>query len=108
MVLASFQIGNKLERSRFFQETFLLTNINMEVVLSIAFLILSNADVQFVEKKLTWRSYTATKALPTTKQVELINNKEFAKVALDENFETYVIYMASHHLAPKYYPDKKA
>ena len=53
MVLASFQVEDKLGRARFFQETFLFTDISIEVVLGMSFLTLSNADVQFVEKKLT-------------------------------------------------------
>ena len=53
MVLANFQVEDKLGRTRFFQETFLLANISAEVVLSMPFLTLSNADVQFVEKELT-------------------------------------------------------
>ena len=35
----------------------------MEVVLEMPFLTLSNADIQFVEKELTWRSYTVAEAL---------------------------------------------
>ena len=53
----------------------------MEVVLEILFLIFSNTDIQFVEKKLTWRFYTSVKTLPITKRVELIDKKEFAKAA---------------------------
>ena len=53
MVIAAFQVVHKLGRSWFFQETFLLADISMEVVLGMPFLILSNADVQFAEKKLT-------------------------------------------------------
>ena len=45
IVIAAFQVVNKLGRSRFFQETFLLANISMEVTLSTPFLTLSNADV---------------------------------------------------------------
>ena len=67
MVLANFQVKDKLGRARFFQETFLLADISAEVVLGMPFLTLSNADVQFVEKELTWRSYTTAEALPTTK-----------------------------------------
>ena len=59
------------------------------------FLTLSNSDIQFAEKKLTWRSYTAAEALPTTKRVELINKKEFAKAALDEESETFVVHVAA-------------
>ena len=75
MVLADFQVEDKLGRVRFFQKTFLLANISAEVVLDMSFLTLSNADVQFLKKELTWRSYTTAKALPTTKRVELINKK---------------------------------
>ena len=53
MVLADFQVEDKLGKVRFFQETFLLADINAEVVLGMPFLTLSNADVQFVKKELT-------------------------------------------------------
>ena len=66
-VLADFQVEDKLGKARFFQETFLLADISAKVVLGIPFLTLSNADVQFVERDLTWRSYTTAEALPTTK-----------------------------------------
>ena len=45
MVLASFQVEDKLGRTWFFQETFLLANISAEVVLGLLFLTFSNADV---------------------------------------------------------------
>ena len=106
MVLTNFQVEDKLGRARFFQETFLLADISTKVVLGMPFLALSNADVQFIEKELTWRAYTTAKALLTTKRVELIDKKEFAKVALDENFETFVVYVASLDL--RIYPDKEA
>ena len=106
MVLASFQVEDKLGRIRFFQETFLLADISAEVVLSMPFLTLSNADVQFVEKELTWGSYTTAEALPTTKRVEIIYKKEFAKAALDENSETFVVYVASLDL--KIHLDREA
>ena len=108
MILASFQVEDKLGRAWFFQETFLLANISAEVVLLMPFVIFSNADVQFVEKELTWRSYTITKALPTTKQVEFINKKEFVKVALDEKSETFVVDVAFLNLAPDFHPDRAA
>ena len=67
MVLASFQVEDKLGRTRFFQELFLLADNTMEVVLGMPFLTLSNADVSFSERELTWKSYTVDEALPTTK-----------------------------------------
>ena len=45
MVIAAFQVVNKLSRFWFFQETFLSADISMEVVLSMPFLTVSNADV---------------------------------------------------------------
>ena len=67
IVLADFQVADKLGKARFFQETFFLADISAGVVLGMLFLTFSNADVQFVEKELIWKSYTTAKALPTTK-----------------------------------------
>ena len=52
MVIAAFQVLDKLGYFQFFQEIFLLTNISINLVLSISFLIFSNVNVQFAEKKL--------------------------------------------------------
>ena len=103
MVLANFQVEDKFGKARFFQETFSLANISVEVVLSMLFLILSNANVQFVEKKLTWRSYTTTEALPTSKQVEPINKIKFAKATL---VETFVVHIVFFNLIPRIHPDR--
>ena len=47
IVLASFQIKNTLGKAQFFQEIFLLANFNVEVVLGMPFLTLSNANIKF-------------------------------------------------------------
>ena len=65
------------------------------MVLGIPFLTLNNANIQFAQKKLSWRSYTTAKALPITKRVEIIDRKEFAKAALDEHVEAFVVYVTS-------------
>ena len=71
-----------------------MANTSMEVVLGMFFFTLSDVDIRFAEKKLTWRTYTTVEALPTTRRVELINKKEFAAAAIDENSETFVVHMA--------------
>lgn len=73
----------------------MLANINIMVILRMSFLFLNNADIKFVEQseKLTWRSYIAKERLSTTNKVEFIIKREFAKGVLDENFETFVIYV---------------
>ena len=53
MVIADFQVKDKLGRARFFQESFVLAETSMEVVLKMPFLALSNANIQFTEKELT-------------------------------------------------------
>ena len=52
IVLASFQVEDKIGKAWFFQKTFLLANISVEAILGILFLTFSNVNVQFVEKKL--------------------------------------------------------
>ena len=59
------------------------------------FLTLNNSEIEFAKKELTQRSYTAAEALSTTKWVDLINKKEFAKAALDEEFEIFMVYVAA-------------
>ena len=78
------------------------------MILKMPFLIFSNADDQFVEKKLTWRSSTTAEALPTTKPVKLINKKKFVKVVLDKNFETLIDYVAFFNMALAIHPDEVA
>ena len=95
MVIAGFQVEDKLDRIQFFQELFLLAETSMEVVLGMFFLTFSNADIQFAGKELTWRSYTTAEALPITKRVKLIDKKKFAKAVLDGKFETFVVHVAA-------------
>lgn len=67
MTSARFSLQNSQRKVQFFEETFLLTNTSMEVVVEKYFLAFSNIDVEFIElRKLTWRSYIVAKDLPTT------------------------------------------
>ncbi len=74
----------------------MLADTSIEVVLEISFLSFNNADVKFAELgKLTWRSYTAVEALPTTNWLEFIGKRKFAKTALDKNSETFVVHVVA-------------
>ncbi len=96
MASPRFSIHDSLGMVPFYEETFLLADTSIAVVLGIPFLSLSNADVEFGElKKLTWRTYTAVEALPTTSRVKLIDKSKFARAALDENSETFVIHVSA-------------
>lgn len=67
MVTTGYLVYDKLDRPRFFEKTFLLVDISMEVVLEMSFLFLNNANLQFSAKKLIWSLYITVEALPTIK-----------------------------------------
>lgn len=62
MVITYFQVQNKLKKTRFFKKIFLVPDTSMEVVFGLFFLNFSNINMVFVEKKLTWRTYTLQKS----------------------------------------------
>ena len=94
MVIADFQVENKVGKPRFFQKTFLVTDTKFEVIQKILFVKLSNTDMLFGEKILTWKTYTTNKALFSTKQVQIINKKDFIIAVLDADSKTFVMYVA--------------
>ena len=53
MVIADFQIEDKINKPRFFQKIFLVSNTKFEVILGIFFLKIRNADMSFNKKTLT-------------------------------------------------------
>ena len=95
MVIVAFLVTNKTNRVRFFEETFLMANISPEVIFGMPFLTLSGADVDFLSRELRWRTYTTEKALLTTRRVELVDQKEFAAVALDPESEIFIVHVVS-------------
>ena len=58
------------------------------------FLTLSKVEINFAERELNWRMYCLNEALPTTKQVQIINHREFAAAALALNKEAFVVHVA--------------
>ena len=59
------------------------------------FLTPSKANIRFAERELVWRTFTAAKALPTTKRVEIIDKREFAAAALNADDETFLVYVVA-------------
>ena len=80
----------------------------MEIVLKMLFFTLSNVDIQFAEKKLTWRSYTGNGSLRTTWKMKIINRESFAKAALDKNIEVFIVHMALPTSKMIIHPARKA
>ena len=48
MIVAGFLLIDKANQVKFFEDIFLVTNISLEVVFGIPFLILSDADIDFL------------------------------------------------------------
>ena len=71
-----------------------MAHTKFEVILEMPFLKISNADVSFGKKTLTWRTYTTNKALSTTKQVQIVDPKEFVIIALDVDSKIFVVHVA--------------
>lgn len=53
----------------------------------------------FLESNVISSSYTAAKASFTTKRVKLIKKKKLAKIALNKNIKTFVIYITLFSLS---------
>ena len=49
IIVAVFSVTNKANWGRFFKQTFLVANVSPEVVFGILFLILSSADINFLD-----------------------------------------------------------
>lgn len=97
MVTAKFLALDKFTiNDRFFEEIFLVADTSMKLVPRMISLFLSNGDVNFSETgKPIWRSYTTVEVISTTNRIQLIDKCKFAKTVLDENSETFVIYIAA-------------
>ena len=52
IIVAAFLVTDKVNRVKFFEKIFLMANISLEVVFGKFFLILSNADVDFLDWEL--------------------------------------------------------
>lgn len=95
MVIAFFLENNKDKISRFFQKTYLLTNININIAFRTIFFILNNVKIDLNNHKLKWRSYTTTKIFSTTRQIKLVRKKRFAAIVFNSNNEIFVVYRIS-------------
>lgn len=59
------------------------------------FLTLSNINIDFLNWELWWRTYTTQKTLLTTRSIELMGKKQFVTIALNPEYETFVVYISS-------------
>ena len=95
IVITDFQVEDKGNRSRLFQEIFLIADNQFEIILRMFFLKIRNAEVLFGKRTLMWKSYITNKTLSTTKQIQTIDLKKFVIAALDVDNKTFLIYVAT-------------
>ena len=100
MVVSAFSMMYKANRVRFFEKTFLVANVSLEVVFGMLFLTLSGVKIDFSGRELRWKTYTTEETLLITRHVELVGKKEFAAAALDPEYETYVVHIVSLSSTP--------
>ena len=93
-MIANFQIEDKISRPRFFQKIYLVANTKFEVILGMFFLIISHVNMSFSKKSIIWKSYTLNKALTITKQIQIVDPKEFVIAAMDADSKTFIMYVA--------------
>ena len=95
MVVSIFFMLNKDSKERFFEKSFLLTDIKPKIVLGMLFQTMSNADIDFQVRNLQWRFYTTGDLFSTTRQVKLIEKIEFTAIVLDLEYKAFVIHVAA-------------
>lgn len=91
MVVMAFLIMDQADCIKFFKEIFLMTNVSPEIVFRILFLTLNSADINFLEQKLRYRTYTTKEVFLIIKRIELVREKEFATVAFDLEYKIFVV-----------------
>ena len=58
IVVAAFSMNNKANQIRFFEKTFLMANIGLEIAFGMLFLTLNDANTDFLGQELHYRTYT--------------------------------------------------
>ena len=84
---------NKVGRSRFFQEIFLVTDTKFKVVLEMLFLKISNANMSFSKGTFMSKFYTTNKVLPTTKHIHIVDSKKFVLTVLNVDNKIFVVHI---------------
>ena len=75
IVVIAFLVLDKANQVRFFEETFLVANVSLEVVFGMLFFILNGANVDFSGHEHWYRTYTTKKAFSTNKRIKLMEKK---------------------------------
>ena len=70
-----------------------MADLKFKIIIEMFFLKISNADMLFSEKTLIWIFYITSEALPTIKQVSIIDPKKFIIIALNIDNKMFVVHV---------------
>ena len=93
IIVAAFLVIDKANQVRFFKKTFLVANFSPEVVLGMSFFTFSSINIDFWRQKLWWRTYIIYKVFLTINHIKLVEKKEFAALALNSEYEIFIVYV---------------
>lgn len=71
-----------------------MVNISPKNIFEILFFTLSSADIGFLDWKLWQKTYITQNVFSTTRRIKLVEKIEFAVVAFDLKYETFIVYVA--------------
>ena len=89
-----FSIEGKVRRSHFFEKTFLLVDISMNITFGMSFFILSNVEIDFMSCHIYGRIYIDVEVLLTIQQIKLIGEKKFVTDVLNVEKKAFVVHIA--------------
>lgn len=95
IIITLFQVDNKVKKFYFFEKSSLLADISIDVAFEMSFLTLNNVEINFNDRELWWKSYSTTKALHITRQVDLVETRVFVTAALILDNKTFLVDIAS-------------
>lgn len=93
MIVSIFSVSDKNGKEKFFEKSFFLTDVNLDIVLGQFLLTMSNTKIDFQARDLQWRFYTIGNILSTPRRVELIGRKEFKVITLNPKHEALIVYI---------------
>lgn len=95
MVVATILMTDNTNRVRLFKKPFLIANVCIQVVLGMLSFILSNINVDFLNRELWWRITIIQEVTPTIGRIEFVGKKKFAAKRLVPKYGTSIVYVAS-------------
>ena len=102
IVVSTFSVADKDDREKFFKNSFLFADVKPNIELKISFLTISHANIDFYAWDLQWRTYITRDVLTTIRQVKQIGKKEFVAVALDPEYEAFMVHIITLSLNSNY------